>query len=112
MRTKDITLEKLLNAPKYRKLSLIELEHVINWDLQYDDYNKLNGEGSYDKAELLYVEWHGSLNPEITGEETQHLLKEMNMEGQMLHQLMMTQPFEDVQALFNERVHFELNNKG
>jgi hypothetical protein len=50
-------------------------------------------------------------NPEITGEKTQHLLKEMNMEEQMLRQLMMTQPFEDVQSLFNEREQFELNNK-
>jgi hypothetical protein len=40
---------------------------------------------------------------EVTGEETQHILKETGMEWQMLRQLMMTLPMEQVEYLIEER---------
>jgi hypothetical protein len=40
---------------------------------------------------------------EVDGETTQHILKETGMEWQMLRQLMMTLPMEQVEYLIEER---------
>lgn len=117
---KNITLEQLLHDSKYRAMSIKDLSEVIDSQLKFDDYKKLKGEWSEDKAKLLYNEWHvpkeshtqaivAMLNNKITGEEMQNILKEVGMEEQMLRQLMMTQPIRDVHNLYDERMRYEYN---
>ena len=43
----------------------------------------------------------------IDGETMQYILKEVGMEDQMLRQLIMTQPIEEVRYLIEEREEFE-----
>ena len=45
---------------------------------------------------------------EVTGEETQQILKETGMEWQMLRQLIMTLPLEQVEYLIEERKDLKL----
>ena len=46
----------------------------------------------------------------VDGETMQYILKEVGMEDQMLRQLMMSQPIEEVRYMFEEREEFEDNN--
>ncbi len=48
-----VTLKKLLKKKKYRKMSLEELVHVINFELGFDDYYQLPGLSPEGKAKLL-----------------------------------------------------------
>lgn len=43
----------------------------------------------------------------VDGETMQYILKEVGMEDQMLRQLIMTQPIEEVRYLIEEREEFE-----
>lgn len=43
----------------------------------------------------------------VDGETMQYILKEVGMEDQMLRQLVMTQPIEEVRYLIEEREEFE-----
>jgi hypothetical protein len=45
---------------------------------------------------------------EVDGETMQHILKETGMEWQMLRQLMLTMPIEQVEYLIEERKELEL----
>ena len=45
---------------------------------------------------------------EVDGETTQHILKETGMEWQMLRQLMLTMPIEQVEYLIEERKDLNL----
>jgi hypothetical protein len=109
MRT--ISLEQLLIDPKYKQLSLFDLRKVINGELLFSGFEQLSGEYSDDKAKILYSKWHPTtitLSSEITGEEMQDILKITCLEGQMLRQLIMTQPIKDVHDLYHERMCLEL----
>jgi hypothetical protein len=46
----------------------------------------------------------------VDGETMQYILKEVGMEDQMLRQLMMSQPVEEVRYMLEEREEFEDNN--
>ena len=47
---------------------------------------------------------------DVDGETMQYILKEVGMEDQMLRQLMMSQPVEEIRYMFEEREEFEDNN--
>ena len=62
------------------------------------------------KGKDNYANWVGENNielAEMTGEEVQEYLKSLNMEEQMLRQLMMTMPMEDVRYWYAERAILE-----
>ena len=48
---------------------------------------------------------------EVDGETMQYILERVGMEDQMLRQLMMSQPIEEVDYMFKERKLFERFNK-
>ena len=48
---------------------------------------------------------------DLDGEIMQHILKEVGMEWQMLRQLMLTMPIEQVEYLMEERKDFDLFGK-
>jgi hypothetical protein len=56
-KTKEIPLHDLLTNEKYRKLSLDELEQLINLQLSYSDYDNLDGFWAKDKAKKLIEKW-------------------------------------------------------
>lgn len=53
-----IKLNDLLTQPKFRALTEKELAWTILHRLNVSDYNKLEGKYSFDKAKILYKEWH------------------------------------------------------
>jgi hypothetical protein len=62
------------------------------------------------KGKRNYANWVGEDDielAEMTGEEVQEFLKSINMEEQMLRQLIMTMPMEDVSYWYAERTILE-----
>ena len=52
-----INLIELLGTKMYKKLSLEKLTEVVDYDLEFDDYEKLEGTGAENKSRLLMEEW-------------------------------------------------------
>jgi len=74
------------------------------------------GDNSYRvdvKGRRNYANWIGGddmESAELTGEEVQEYLKSINMEDQMLRQLIMTMPMDDVRHWYAERTILEKAN--
>ena len=72
-------------------------------------------EGTYIKERIVQVigilknlTWRGD---SVDGETMQYILKEVGMDDQMLRQLVMSQPIEEVRYMFEEREELEEFNK-
>lgn len=48
---------------------------------------------------------------QVDGETMQYILKRVRMQDQMLRQLMMTQPLDEINYTYEERVEYEINKK-
>ncbi len=82
---------------------------IINWDSNYYSYYRV----IYETAQM---EQHAAsvnrviniLNEiEVDGETMQYIIQRVGMEDQMLRQLVMSQPFEQVKDLWEERRDWE-----
>jgi hypothetical protein len=94
---------KVLNAGKsvLKKGDIGFISEVYSSDNSYRV--KVEGKGNY-------ANWIGGddmESAELTGEEVQEYLKSINMEDQMLRQLIMTMPMDDVRHWYAERAILE-----
>ena len=53
-----VTLIDILTKEKYKKMTVEELDYVINMKCTYPCYQNLIGDGSTEKAENLYKKFH------------------------------------------------------
>ena len=61
----SIDLYSLLHNVMYKQMCCTELGHIINWRLNREDYYKLEGKYSKDKAKKLKQFWNSDQNTTV-----------------------------------------------
>jgi hypothetical protein len=92
-------------------ISFDEKGNFKSYFVNREDITAQMAEGSYIKERINQVigilknlTWKGNA---VDGETMQYILKKVGMEDQMLRQLIMSQPIEEVRYMFNEREEYE-----
>jgi hypothetical protein len=93
-------------------VTIVEIGPVIEFN-PYGSYYRCIKEGSdhYMSIQEGYLEPVDLITIPLptNGEQTQALLKELGMEEQMLRQIIMSMPFDQVKALYLERRDYEID---